>query len=152
MDTRIINILTASTNIFGLLPYSYVKSRNIVLSRCILLVIMASIFMHLSETKHDLVGIYPLNQYSNLFLNIDRVTSISITTLILYWYYKYQIKLPIIGFIGIICLFISEHINNQIVFLLFHNLWHMLGYQGLYLVLYDLYGEYHITPSVKSVQ
>jgi hypothetical protein len=71
MDVILINYIVASTNLIALYYVFYYKMNmyqiiQIILPAC------ASFIYHLSETKHGLVGLYPINKYSELLLYIDR--------------------------------------------------------------------------------
>lgn len=69
MDEFIISA-TVLSNLVGLIVFTLdVRPADLVL---VAITMIASMLMHISETKHGLNGIYPFNKLSNLFLNIDR--------------------------------------------------------------------------------
>jgi uncharacterized membrane protein len=114
---------------------------------------IVSIIYHLAETKHKLIGLYPINLYANYLLNIDRIFAILSLLWCLYFYYLYrQIiknKVIIIAIVGIISLVYSErdiiyeNIIHQVPnnksyffvnyydFLVFHTCWHIIAFYCL---------------------
>lgn len=141
-----INIFVAFTNFIGLL---FINNKLSYVQLIILLCpIIASCLYHLSETKHNLYGIYPLNKYTNELLIIDRFFAIVSFIIIIIKLFtcrvfkfinlKKLIKLIIIGTISLI---ISERdiiyqklniyndfVVNKFVFLFFHSIWHIVAF------------------------
>lgn len=142
MTGEYINLIVASTNVFGIFLFD---TRNSTFINIInLLMITASVLMHLSERKHDLNGIYPFNNYSEEFLCFDRVMcyicfGISAYTLI-YTYSWYTLKIyAYIGILGFILNIISELSSPRyfptvsiyklwFVYVVTHSVWHYLAY------------------------
>lgn len=117
-----INTIVASSNLVAigaLYQYEYFsKPWWIILSAMI-----ASFLMHISETKHNLPGVW-LVQYSNQLLWIDRLTAVSTGLYILPYLTKSTF---ITGVIGLTCNVISEHVSGYL-FVLFHVIWHILAF------------------------
>jgi hypothetical protein len=137
-----INIIVALSNLIGLFGFKFD-----VYGFVLLYAISASFIYHLSETKHGLPGIYPLNRYSNEFLNLDRfgaffaiftaITCGRITPTVLNY-----------GLVGIITLAISERdiiaeiygytvSVSYLDFAISHCLWHALAYYCYWLCFYS---------------
>jgi hypothetical protein len=101
-----INIFTAFTN---LIAYYYLDVYNIKSVYSLNLTILISFLYHLSETKHDLPGIYPFNRYTGLFLNLDRIFSIYGLYIVCINLFKLHLQTIGIGILGLICLAVSEY-------------------------------------------
>lgn len=128
-----INLIVASSNLYGFTLFEHIE--NIYIKAYLLFIIFCSSLMHLSETKHNLPGIYPFNKYSQFFLNLDRIVAISA---IYYCMYKYISifkcnDILINAIVGISSLYISENrVKNQLLFAFFHSIWHIQAYYILY--------------------
>jgi hypothetical protein len=130
-------VTVTTSNIFGIIPvYSLIKTQRYYGSLLVSCACIASIFMHATETKHGLSGLF-LKQLSKTFLNIDRVLAIMTGVYGLYLFYTnptknlYQVILPIFG---AMTSFIGEQTMNLPLYTLFHCIWHWCAYYGLYLV------------------
>lgn len=95
---------------------------------------IASCLMHITETKHGLRPLF-LAEYSNLFLNIDRLTS---AFSFAYGIYSiramnfYQIRPLFAEFlIGLIALRTGEYTENLILYNLLHTIWHYTAFHVL---------------------
>lgn len=64
-----INTIVSTSNLYALY---FIKQQPY-----IIIPMIASILMHLSERKHNLPGIYPFNLYSTQFLWLDRIIAVS---------------------------------------------------------------------------
>ena len=73
-DPRWFNFMVTLSNVWGLLLS--LDCDDLVPRLLFQSVAIASVLMHLSETKHKLPGIWPFNQWSGLFLNVDRAMSL----------------------------------------------------------------------------
>lgn len=94
---------------------------------------LASFLMHLSERKHDLPGIYPLNQYANVFLNLDRIMAmIGIVYMLSFFWYRMDVI--ILGVIGLLFMTISKNYRMQ----QYYNLSCVIRF-GIKIVYYLLY-------------
>lgn len=106
---------------------------------------VASTLYHLSERKHGLPGIYPLNNYHIQFIWLDRIAAFASVGYVLYKCWNQpkllNILLPI-GLFGLANLAISEHdiISakfgvethvNQYLFALTHSIWHCCAFYCL---------------------
>ena len=100
---------------------------------------LASILYHLSETKHNLPGIYPFNNYTFYLLQLDRIFAVISFLLIMN---KLNFHIFILGIIGFLFLFLSEQdtILNKIgfnielnvwIFTITHCLWHIIAFYCL---------------------
>ena len=153
-----INYIVAASNIYGLLP---IYHANGYLKIWMILAVLASVLMHLSETKHELKGVYPFNIYSMELLWFDRIMAympglyfvlLVISNMIhynistsLYKSFNYLIKRFDISFIGLIFMMLSEadKLNNifnctmfkitPLYFGIMHSMWHICAYHTCYL-------------------
>lgn len=138
MDKKTVVLINTFTNSFALAPIiglyknGYYKGSILVLSAA-----LSSCLMHLSETKHNLGGPY-FNQYSNLFLNIDR--GFAILTFI-YGIYLLSSKTTIniynflVPAIGLLSSFLGEQTPNLYKYTVLHSIWHFCAYIGIYLLI-----------------
>lgn len=131
------NIIIAVSNLVLLLLIGNNHSKYKYLS---LLPMMASFIYHLAETKHNLPGIYPLNQYHNLLLNIDRFFAVGSGLLIINIIYSkpniLNTKILSIGILGFLSLINSERDNigipiSKLEFTITHCIWHFAAFYGL---------------------
>lgn len=94
--------------------------------------------MHLSETKHNLPGIYPFNKYSLFFLNLDRLTAYSAMFWIIYLVVSnkiYSTALIIESVLALVSLYLSENYPlNKTQFTVMHSIWHLLAFDIAYRV------------------
>jgi hypothetical protein len=143
MNPKIINLILAGTNLLGFIPFSKAykrrpkmyqnDSRNKFLELTLIgSSMIGSTLMHLTETKHGLPGLF-LQQYSNHFLWLDRITAVSIGTYVCYRMYKKRKLLNAeniaTGVVGLILGFLSEKVvTNQTAFMILHSLWHGFAY------------------------
>lgn len=101
----------------------------------------ASVFMHLSETKHGLKGIFPFHILSYPLLQIDRLFAILSGILFLYMYIAIWPEITtedrkayfMIGFFALFCQFTSEVYSQHLpfsywFFVIFHLLWHFIAF------------------------
>jgi hypothetical protein len=146
-----INIFVALTNLVGC---TYIK-KHTPMSKTIFILfpMIASVVYHLAETKHGLEGIYPLNQYADQLLIVDRIGAffaglfvlvvlVVLTVLKKKRHYQFFFEsILMLGFIAIVCLGMSEidvgfkilgiydgFVINKWQFLFFHSLWHLLAF------------------------
>jgi hypothetical protein len=96
--------------------------------------IIASILMHLSETKHGLIGIHPFNKYSRIFLWFDRIMAYICSLHVLYiMYYKWNSltnDFILWGLFGLLMQMVSEIIvtNQELPLIITHCIWHYVAY------------------------
>lgn len=133
-----INWIVAASNIFGFIagfgifrgayPRAYLHA---------FLVIIASVLstlMHLSETKHSLPGIAGFREYTNLFLNMDRLFSYGLGGYVA-WYVitEWKWKLMTFGMSGILACAIGEIVVVPVnTFAILHVYWHFVAYTVMY--------------------
>lgn len=129
-----VNWLIASSNLFGAVPLSHtIRDKKFIESLLLGGLMAVSSLMHISETKHQLVP--PLFQnYSSLFLNIDRGLSYIIPILYYKKIYNNLSNIWPLGLIGIVCLGIGEiktkNFNfNRIIYPILHIIWHFCVYK-----------------------
>ena len=134
MEETTLTVVTVS-NVFGLLPItSYFMSGRYYGATLVSLAVISSVFMHISETKHKLPGLYFV-EYSNTLLNIDRVFTLLVGP---YGFYLFSKKIKIftlvVAVIGFIASYTGEQTNNLRLYMICHVIWHFCGYLSLYLV------------------
>jgi hypothetical protein len=123
-----VNLILALSNLYGMSAVLTTISRSHYLSAFIICNAMtASIFFHLSETKHRLPGIRPFSTYTKELLWYDRVSAF---LAIFYFLPSLPLYLPELGYgiLGLVCLGISELMSNPYLFLPFHLAWHLLAF------------------------
>jgi hypothetical protein len=128
------NAIVAVSNVLGIptLLTSPSKSHQLVTT----LVMLASTLMHLSETKHNLIGFRPLNRWSAFFLNLDRVAAI-FALLYLVFNVSFGDWLPVlsVGVFGVVMSALSEWVEGGYIwFTITHCLWHCSVYYILYVL------------------
>ena len=138
-----INCVVTFSNIFGLGLILKAFEKNMFTGFLMLFIVLSSVFMHISETKHNLPGILFV-QYSNILLNIDRFASIVgvIYCIIKILYNPTDsslltidiIAFGLFGLFGLLMNYCSEIVfkNNQILFAITHIIWHYIAYSTLY--------------------
>ena len=134
LTTVLANYIVACSNLIAIPLAEYLKPGQRII---IYLPMFASYIYHLSETKHGLPGISPLNQYTNVLLNIDRFFAIkSVLYVMRTIYYKPRIidkAFVLAGLLGTISLMYSERdvyttmeVGNE--FIVYHCIWHVCAY------------------------
>lgn len=129
-----INTIVSTSNLYALY---FIKQQPY-----IIIPMIASILMHLSERKHNLPGIYPFNLYSTQFLWLDRIIAVSSGLYIIRNIYLSNFTLLfnnnflLLNIIGFISMFISETSDNrvhdyQLVYMIFHIIWHICAFHIL---------------------
>jgi hypothetical protein len=138
----LINYLVSCSNIYGFLPlfYSYAGTNKPSYGTLLIAnAILASTLMHISETKHGLTGVPYLNMFSQLFLNYDRLSAVTLVihTLVttdfdkLVWLIR-----TVYPYLALLALFLSENVlvYNVYFFAVTHSCWHILAFHCLYLL------------------
>lgn len=94
------------SNIFGIIPlYTLFNLQRYYGFTLVLLAVIASCFMHISETKHHLPGLL-FKTHSNLLLNVDRFFAVITATYGIYLFWTNPSKtitmviIPLIGLIA----------------------------------------------------
>lgn len=127
LNGKFVNWAVCLSNfVFGIPIFKYTKGNDRYLLGTM---ILASALMHISETKHNLPGIYPFNKWSWYFLNLDRGMALSITLYVLYYFNK-GMPIPFkLGIIGLICLGLSEKFEYGLIwFMINHSIWHYCAF------------------------
>lgn len=151
MRGEIINLIVASSNLFGLWPLykSYYGNHQKLFDHeplLILIMIIASFLMHISERKHNLPGLL-FGDHCNWFLWFDRIMAwtlslyVGLYLCIIGYVFVHRIAFGLVFlkmFIGLQCLYASEHIEPpyypQEWFALWHIVWHYFAYDILFIV------------------
>mgnify|MGYP006898474687 CR=1 FL=1 len=140
MQTFTLVTITAS-NIFSIIPirelYCQKRYYGMCLTTC---ASIASVFMHMTETKHNLKGLC-LAKYSKIFLNIDRFLAYLTGFYGLYLFYNNPTKTVsqvIVPLIGGCCAAIGERTENLPLYTTLHTTWHFCAYYGLKLASFFL--------------
>lgn len=103
--------------------------------------IVASILMHMSETKHGLNGVLingkPFTNYSMEFLWMDRFAALFLGgyVAIEIWRGTYHLTraILVVGVVGLVAMFVSENIaRTPVQFAMTHSLWHAIAYMTLW--------------------
>jgi len=134
MDLKWVNIIVTSSNICGMIPLmiSFQKG-NMFEVVLIGVTILASVLMHLSETKHKLPGLY-FQTYCNEFLWFDRIMAVLSSLYIFYNLVNFHASLLTSWFvtkviIGLSFNFLSERVfTGPIIFMILHSGWHCLAF------------------------
>jgi len=142
----------ALSNLIALFPLYRCWSRfglNSTPTIIVLNTILASILMHLSETKHGLIPRAELVSLSQLLLNIDRGMALTATGWFgWYWWEQRRDSTPIILLlIGLVGSAIGERTQNLFLYGLVHGVvWHGCAYIAMgmvvslfYLILSDFF-------------
>jgi hypothetical protein len=137
MLSIIVPAIVTISNIFALLPIkSLIDNKRYYGAALTGCAAIASIFMHATETKHNLPGLF-LAKYSGLFLNIDRVLAYMTGCYGIYLFLTnpektaLQVLVPVLGAIG--C-GLGEYTGDLKLYCVCHVFWHFMAYYGLGLV------------------
>nr|QYA18289.1 hypothetical protein KOM_12_19 [Clandestinovirus] len=127
------NLIVSSSNLLGLPALLACKNNSD--RGMVAFTMIASILMHLSETKHALPGIHPFNLYAWHFLQLDRIMAVAAMYYFCSHLQHVSTYLIIIAFIGLLSMYLSEKIENGTVwFATFHCIWHLVAYHLMYLI------------------
>jgi hypothetical protein len=130
-------ITISASNIFGIVPiYSLFSKQRYYGTLLVSSACLASVFMHATETKHNLSGLF-LNEYSNAFLNIDRFIAYLTGIYGLYLFYTNPVKtLPqvVLPIVGGLASMVGEFTEFLPLYTFLHCVWHGLAYYSLHLV------------------
>ena len=136
MNSKLCTYINTFTNIFALIPiWKYIVKRDYVGAVLCSCSLVASIGMHISETKHKLPGVH-FKKYSNLLLNIDRFFAY---LLFEYAVYKFFTKpvipslLEPVAMLGtaVVSVVIGERTEDLTLYTVMHTIWHALSYGTL---------------------
>lgn len=136
MTQAYVNILVALTSLVALCPiYKSIQARSVGGFVISLLLCITSILQHLSETKHNLPGVY-FSKYAGIFLLLDRLWSF---VAIIYGLcqlvaYPHLLTCEFVdtATFGLVCLFIGENILTEPFWhLIFHPFWHCCAFSCL---------------------
>lgn len=135
MKTLTLIIVTCS-NIFALIPIQSLIHHGYYGGAILTgLTALASVFMHATETKHQLPGLF-WAEHSNLFLNIDRFFAKVLIMYGLWLFYDHPNLLPVItSIVGLIMLGVGELTYHLPLYTFLHSSWHFLAFYSLYLVI-----------------
>lgn len=128
------NLLVAGSNLVGLLPI--LTATQPVIQVWMSIIVISSVLMHLSETKHQLPGIYPFNRLATPLLWLDRV--MAMTPAVLLWVERelaVQFLIDNFGLsiFGLLMMWLAERgVTRKSMFVLTHSLWHGVAYYLCY--------------------
>lgn len=136
-----IQVVLAASNLLGL--FSLKKSKDEGTFLMVVAVMLASCFMHLSETKHGLEPLAPFRAAdSSLFLNLDRLVAVVAAMwfgTLLFGEVKAGnmtddkfVSMLIVGLLGFMCMLVGELLSNQTLYMLLHLVWHASVYSIMY--------------------
>ena len=121
-----IHILLAATNLVGILPF--LKADGIFEKSLVFCMILSSIAMHITETKHRL---FPSNilSLSAICLNLDRGSAM-ISTLYFFpkWWKNTDPGITALFMWGIVASGIGELTDNVVLYCILHSFWHVSVY------------------------
>lgn len=144
------NLIVSLSNLIAIPLWVKSPSRE---SHFMIYPMIASFLYHLSERKHNLPGIYPLNLYHHELLNLDRFCAVMSA-----WYVGVNMciipnlqKPPLIslGLFGLTCLMISERDVifpklkiSRLEYTFSHVTWHMIAFYMLSSTIRERYNYY----------
>jgi len=131
-----VNLFVSATNLIGL--FTFIQVYLLSDKSIVLLAMIASTLMHLSEQKHNLPGIFPFNKYTWYFLQFDRFVSYALSIYVFYrWTFSRNLFSLTVGLFGICCNIISErsYVHNWVWFTIWHSVWHFCAFFTMYLIL-----------------
>lgn len=127
-------VLNTATNLFAIPALLTLYRKDMIGFSLLLSSFIASCLMHITETKHDLKP-FILKDYSNIFLNIDRVLSHLMVAYTLYLVRNvplHNLMCPAIKFaISGIALGIGELTNDLVLYNILHTGWHYGAFSAL---------------------
>ena len=132
-----VNLLLALSNVlFGLPILFSIPDDRLESKWLLILVLTASIAMHLSERKHGLPGVPPFHWGAEEFLWCDRVMAVVAGLFVLVQVLK-GFPIPwFLGVTGLISMGLSENLEyGPVWFTATHGYWHYCAYQVLGAVL-----------------
>jgi hypothetical protein len=141
--TLFINYIVCLSNLYALLPIVHSINNGTNIGTLLTInAMIASMLMHISETKHGLVGVAPFNRLSTLFLNYDRVSANLLFVYIVYITVNNGNIVSLLttispySYLGVTCLFLSEKVltHNVYFFAVTHVLWHIFAFHCQYLL------------------
>lgn len=127
LSGELVNVLVTLSNIIGVIGIFYCSGlKQLVL----ILSVVGSILMHLSEQKHGLPGIYPFNVYSKELLWLDRIGAYIAAIYALFFIANVTGTILIMICFAALCIFIAEVVisTQWIYYIIFHSIWHFLVY------------------------
>lgn len=133
---EIANLLVASGNfypiIYMLLYLNYLSWNSIFLITGNATV---SFLMHLAETEHGRIGIYPYSLYFNEFLYLNTLFTTTSAFLVIYISYLKETlsSLCFYGAIAATNILLAEHRfqNSKVKWIICHSIWHLICYHLL---------------------
>ena len=135
---KLVNFIVTISNLWGLYPlFKSLSQSHYCESLLIFLTVLASFLMHISETKHQLPGLYFIN-YSYPLLWFDRIMAVTssiyvFTKIWTNWFILFQNYLLFKIILGLSLNYVSE--RKSILywdFMFSHVIWHLIAYQILY--------------------
>jgi len=135
----VVPIINATTNLVALYPCYCFFKQGYYFGSCLTgCAMVASVFMHLSERKHNLVGLNIFTpRISNLLLYVDIFTSILLMSYGCYVSWKNDTIYEVLSY-GIpfwTTLLLGELTNNLILYTGLHTIWHIGAFYTLSLII-----------------
>ena len=126
------NLVVAFSNVLGV-PVVLAAS-GVADVTVIILVMVASMLMHLSERKHLLPGVPPFSYGCNFLLNLDRAVAVSA-----FLYFLPRITTDLVFenlsvcLLGLLSIIVSENVEvSPLFFTIWHTIWHACVYRMIY--------------------
>lgn len=133
----LVQFILILTNIWGLFAldtaFQYKLHFDAIL---VTFIIVSSILMHLTETKHNLIPPYEWAIHWSYFcLNLDRSIAVfAFLWYIYFWDYSYigiTARVTFIILVASILSYLGEQTNNLTIYVICHTIWHLLMYSVL---------------------
>lgn len=134
-DGRIINLAVTLSNFVGVIGIFILSG---LAQKILLMSVVTSILMHLSETKHGLPGIFPFNKMSKLFLWLDRIAAYLALFFSLTYMMKLNIEIVCVLLLALLSIVTSECIISDQwgLYFIAHSIWHILIYYAYIILTY----------------
>jgi hypothetical protein len=130
-------IFQTVTNLFVVPAIKILLSRERTYGAAFIFYVMViSSLMHLTETKHGLQP-FVLADYSQLFLTLDRISSVVSMCYGVYLIRENRVpfnKILPSTIVGLCCLWLGERTADLIWYNIFHVAWHASAYYTLFVV------------------
>lgn len=127
VSNDIVHAINVATHIPAFVYIGVYGAWNNVTIFSLLCSLVASCLMHVSETKHNLNGMFGTGTYSGILLDIDRVFAIILGFLVFVnvetWKSPFYAATFCIAFVA---LSVGERTNNNLIYLVCHSIWHLL--------------------------
>ena len=125
--------ILAISNVFALVPIAYAQTKIkvglLVFSAC------ASVFMHMTETKHGIVPPARFARWSTLALNIDRIAALATAFAFGWAWLESRCVAPIVLLtVGLVASALGELSSHVPTYVALHLAWHAAAYGSVFIV------------------